>query len=876
MKKYFDTKEKKLAALCSFFIPVFIWLMVCILHGIYPFGKNSVMTGDITYQFIDYLAYFKSIIFTNNDLTYTFSKTLGGDMAGFSAYYLFSPFNFLLLFFPNRMLPLGLLIIIMIKCGFMSLLFFIMLSGIYGFKKRSVIFAVTYSLMGYAVVYFQLYAYFDDMMLLPLIVLGLHRLMEDPRKRVLYTVSLSLSIILNYYIGWMLCLFSALYFIYRMVSDPPRKAETGSDDVPGKWYMGAIRSRVISFALSSLFAGMISAFVLLPSLLSLRGEKDSFHLGLYRTMDITAFFSRFYTDSFRGNISTCLPNVYCGVLVCLLTFMYFFNRSIRLRERLASAGLLLFLILNLYINTLNVAWHGFNRPIGFPYRYSFLLTFVMLLFAYRGSLVPDSSKLFVRLAAAAGIYLVYSAFIYIKGSEVIGAREIIIDGLILLAIVSAMLLRQKGKLGLGAMILVLGVIQLGDLSENIRHAFYYFEFSPMEDYIKYIDRVGKAVSAIRAEDDGFYRLEKTFKRTHNDSMQFDYAGLTHYSSCEKKDVISYMKKLGFRDNGNWSFYDGGSTALVDSVFGVKYIISHYDYMGKKYKRFGKEKYPEEWGEDKYFTYRNQYVLPLMFASDTGVSEMDGTYTNPFEYQSRLADAVSGSENNMFTPAEIDEYNLINLTEETHGNIHRFKKIDPEKEACIEYRLTITAQTDGKLLEAYFDAPDYQNAEIMLGDDSKGEYFSEYSWSVLDLAKHDEGEVLSIKIVPGDDTFEMTDSWIYFEDMVQLKKWAAEINEQECRLEKITSSHLKGRALLDSEKQLVFSFPYEEDWEVLVDGKKAETRVAAGALLSVRAAAGEHEVELVYHQAGRIPGLLISLAGLTGAIVFNMHRRKQDS
>ena len=96
MKRFFDTKEKKAAALLSFFIPVLIWIGVCVLHGIYPFGKSSIMTGDITYQFIDYLSYFKSIFFTENDLTYTFSKTMGGDMAGFSAYYLFSPFNLIL------------------------------------------------------------------------------------------------------------------------------------------------------------------------------------------------------------------------------------------------------------------------------------------------------------------------------------------------------------------------------------------------------------------------------------------------------------------------------------------------------------------------------------------------------------------------------------------------------------------------------------------------------------------------------------------------------------------------------------------------------------------------------------------------------------
>ena len=634
-----------------------------------------------------------------------------------------------------------------------------------------------------------------------------------------------------------------------------------------------LRERIISFVSSSVLAGMMSAFVLLPSLLSLRGEKDSFHLGFYATMDLPDLFSRFYTDSFRGNISTCLPNIYCGVLICVLTALYLLNKNIRLRERLASLGLICFLILNLFINTLNVMWHGFNRPIGFPYRYSFLLTFFMLLLSYRGSLVQDREKLPKNLSICLVLYLAYSAFILIKGSEVVGLREIILDGILFLLIAAALFLWHKNRLKEGALLVILGLLQLTDLGENIRHGFYYFEFAPIEEYQTYIDRVGKAIDEINSKDPSFFRMEKTFKRTHNDSMQFNYAGLTHYSSTEKKDVISYMKKLGFRDNGNWSFYDGGSTALVDSVFGIKYIISHYDYMGKKYKRFGKTKYKEGKSE-KFFTYKNQYVLPLMFSSDRQIADMDDTRTNPFEFQNALADSIYGGRNNMFTPAQPDDVRLKNLTEKEENGLSIYRKIDPDKEAYIEYIITITAETDGKLLEGYFDSPDYQNERIMLNDDDKGEYFSEYHWSVLDFAKHDEGEKLSIRIIPGDDSFVMSNAWIYFEDMVRLKQWVSEVSADECSLEKITSSHLKGSADISGDRQLVFSFPYEKDWEVLIDGKRVETQKAAGLLLSTAVEKGKHEVELIYHQAGRIPGIMISLLGLLITAVTTALRRRK--
>ena len=835
----------------SFLMPVFIWMAVCAFHGIYPFGAKSVMTGDITYQFIDYLAYFKSVILSGNDLSYTFSKTIGGDMAGFSSYYLYSPFNLILIFFPNRLLPLALLAIIIIKCGCMSLFFEYMITAIYGFKKRSLVFSVTYSLMGYAVVYFQLYAYFDDMMLLPLIVLGIHRLIEDPKKRLSYIIPLTLALILNFYVGWMICLFSALYFLYRALA-----GKRGAD-------------RYVSFAVSSLISGLMSAFVVLPALLSLRGEKDSFHLGFYRTMDMADFFTRFYTDSFKGNISSCMPNVYCGVTVLVLAVFFFLNKEIEKRERLLSLAFVLFLTVNFYINTLNVIWHGLNRPIGFPYRYSFLLTFLLILLAYRQSLTMDKSGVVKKLGVMLLVYLGYSAFVLVRGSEVIGKREIILDGGVLLALLVVFALWSAGKLRAGIFVLAIMLIQLADIGENMRSAFYYFEFADMAEYQRYVDRVGEVIDEIRKEDDSFYRIEKTFKRTHNDSMQFDYAGMTHYSSCEKKDVISYMKKLGFRDNGNWSFYDSGSTSLVDSIFGIKYLISHYDYTGKKYRRFYDKRYEDE----KFFVYRNQYALPLMFVAKRDITSMDTGDDNTFEFQNKLADAVTGGENHLYTPVDIEECNLMNLTETVGDDgVHTFTKTDPGQEAYIEYVTTATNQTYDKLMMGYFDAPDYQKARIECNGDDKGEYFSEYHWSVVDFAKHDAGDKVSVRIVPEEDSIRLSAVYLYYEDSAGLKAWFDEVSMAECSLEKITSSHLKGNAWLPEDGQIVFSFPYEEDWEVFVDGRKVVTDKAAGLLLSTSVSAGVHSVELKYHQAGRPAGLLISVFGLAVLLCFTIPKR----
>jgi len=851
--------EIKISYILSFLIPVLIWIVVCILHGIYPFGNKSIMTGDITYQFIDYLSYFKTIILGSNDFSYTFSKTIGGDMAGFSAYYLFSPFNFLLLFFDNDMLPLGLLLIIIIKCGCMSLFFNIMLTKLYGYKRESLIFAISYSLMGYVVVYFQLYAYFDDMMLLPLIVCGIHSLLENPRKKLLYIVILTMSICLNYYIGYMLCIFSLLYFIYQLILQKKGKQE------------------ILAFCIASLYSGLMSMFVLIPSILSLRGEKNSFHLGFYLTMDITQFFSRFYTDSFKGNISTCMPNIYCGVLMVVLLVLYFLNKKIEKREKICSAVFLLFLILNFYINTLNVAWHGFNSPIGFPYRYSFMFTFLVLLLAYRSILNPDNDSIIKKAIAIIAVYIIYSAYILISGNEVIGIREVIINAALLIAVLGVICFSVLNKVKPIIILLLLFMIQIADLSENIYHSFYFFELADMGEYVRYVDRVGACIDEIKQSDDSLYRIEKYFKRSHNDSMQFNYAGMTHYSSCEKKEVISYMKKMGMRDNGNWSFYDSGSTVFVDSLFGIKYLLSQHDYTAKKFKRFSNVRYEDEYGKVKYFTFENKYALPLIIASDSDILSMDDTFNNTFDFQQRIADAIV-DENITFFHAANTEKSLHNLNmREENGNTI-YEKIDSNEDAYIQYSLVGTEETKTWMLWGYFDAPDYQNAIIEMNGDEKGDYFSEYNWNAVDLGKHDPGEDIIVKIKLTGDTLTTSGEYLYFEDIPTMRTWVDKVRENNCELQMITSSHLKGSASLKEDGCILFTFPYEKGWQVYIDGQKAETQSAAGLFLAAEASAGNHNIELKYIQEGRREGIIISVLALFVVIYLEavLPRRKKNA
>ena len=242
----------------SFIIPVLFMVMISVSLKFYPFGELSSLVADTQVQFVDYIAYLKSVFYGNNDLLYTFSKTMGGDMAGFAFYYLGNPFVYLLLLVPNEKLSMGILFMIILMMGLSSLFFNIFINNTYGLRWSSIIFSVAYAFMGYFVAYFNCIIYFNNVILLPIIILGLYELVTKERKNFKYVFFLALSIITNYYIGFMTCIFCGLFFIYLLV-------------IKYKFKRDLIKYLKVTciFIVSSIFAVLLSSVGLITVLISL-------------------------------------------------------------------------------------------------------------------------------------------------------------------------------------------------------------------------------------------------------------------------------------------------------------------------------------------------------------------------------------------------------------------------------------------------------------------------------------------------------------------------------------------------------------------------------------------------------------------------------
>ena len=76
-------------------------------------------------------------------------------------------------------------------------------------------------------------------------------------------------------------------------------------------------------------------------------------------------------------------NNYCGTIVVLLLFVFVLSSSVSLKDKLKYAAVVLMFMLAANFLPLNYVFHGFVVPHGTGNRFAIILTFVMLMIAYR-------------------------------------------------------------------------------------------------------------------------------------------------------------------------------------------------------------------------------------------------------------------------------------------------------------------------------------------------------------------------------------------------------------------------------------------------------------------------------------------------------------
>ncbi len=864
MRKWLLSHKQNIALVMSMVLPVLMMLFVFVLQGIYPFGKISILMGDMKCQFVDYLGYMKQIMNGNDDLFYSFSKTFGGDMSGFASYYLSSPFYLILLLFPNTELPAGIVLIILLGVGLAGLCFFLLLREVYEFRYSFLIFSTGYSFMGFLVSYMNCINYSFCIAIFPLVILGLYRTVKNERKSLLYVISLAVCIFANYYIGYMVVIFTAMFFLYYLIARMSSIRELKS------------KLKVIWIVLyTTVLAFLLPAFSLCATVYSLKGQKSSGILfSTHVNFPPLDFFGNVFNSAFHGNISDGLPLIYCGVLTTVFLLFFFINKNIPRKEKILAAIMFVIMFLSFWVDAINVIWHGFAHPIGFPYRNSFLFTFLICYFGYYGfsRFAADYKMYWGNIVIA--IFVLYSAYMFLTHNPNVGLRQIIVTLVVVfLVIICVSGVKMQREFLISAMV-ALFLIQFGELTYNCytsvdslfpeKYSKEEYASIDIDTYKDFIRETQAIVDHIEQEDDSFYRMDKMYRRFNNDPMMFGYNGLTHYSSCETDQVKSFMGKLGFCNKGNYALYSTGSTSFVNCLMGVKYVFSNIDGLDK-------DMIQTETIGDK-FIFTNPQALGLGFGMKDSVLDINMDEKDPFLLQNDIARAFTDTRYEIYRQVNVADICLYNVT--VDGN--KYTKIDPDEEAYIEYDLEVDSRD---FIYMYLDAPAIQSTRLTVNEMEKLTYFTPHDWGIRECGYFNEGTKVPVRVYLEQNEIEITQYYFYYENRDVLEKWYADASATLCTTDKVTSSHLEMEADVDSDASwFVMTIPYEKDWIVTIDGKHITPVKVMDTLMAFPVTPGVHSISLRYIPIGLIVGTPISFVALitTFCVFFFTKKTKNTS
>ena len=162
LMRWQELKEKHpkgVLYLISALLPMTIMLVVWFFMGSYPFGNKSLMAVDFGQQYISFFGLLKNAILSGDlsSLTYSFTKSIGGDMIGVLGYYLMSPFNIIYIILPFKYYGLAVFLTIWLRYGAIGLSFAHLVVKRYKGAESKLwmvpLFATAYALSGMLVSY---------------------------------------------------------------------------------------------------------------------------------------------------------------------------------------------------------------------------------------------------------------------------------------------------------------------------------------------------------------------------------------------------------------------------------------------------------------------------------------------------------------------------------------------------------------------------------------------------------------------------------------------------------------------------------------------------------------------------------------------------
>lgn len=854
--------------LASFLMAGGLMLLIYILTSVYPFGKDTVLRMDLYHQYGPLFSELYDKMFAHESFTYSWKSGLGSCFLGNYFNYMSSPVGAIVVFFGHKHVPEAIAAMVLIKVALSAGTFSYYLKA--SQHSHSIItsaFGVMYAFCAYVLAYYWNIMWIDAVVLLPLILLGIERIIDNG-KPWLYIGSLALSMFSNYYMSFMLCMFAVVYFIYYYIMSYPRKAVVSKAFAQenGKKHK-LLNSRFfrsgVWFAVGSLIAAGIMAFALIPTydvLQTCSATSNPFPDEVKHYFNFFDFFANhlsFLTTTIRSSGDDVIPNVYCGILTVILAPLFFFTKSISRKEKLTTLGLLGFFYLSFNINSFNFIWHGLHFPNDLPYRFSFMYSFILLIIAFKT--FKRLNEFTSRQILGVGVGLVAFVFLIDKlGSKNFGEGAAYVTFLFVIVYVMMLAILKDKKYEVASVAVLMCVVVCSEViisdarsfPNNVERETYEGDYDTFVTLKEKLDE---------KEENNFYRMELTDLRTRMDPCWFGYNGVSTFSSMAYKSVSQLQNKFGMMSNGINSYTYNPQTPVYNMFHGLKYIVNNAtpSLLEKTYYKYVDK-------HDKYTAYENKYYLPISFCTDAALADWifdDSAITDktdPFEVQGTFFERATG----LKTPFEelgisyVNYNNVKPFTENLEGSVFAYNKNTVDTAGSAVFY--VKTQKPGHVY-VYFHVTGASSENVTFNTNVGTISKSASQDMVLDLGNYDAGETISVRI-PFEENSGTVRFYAYTLNHDIFKQGYSKLKQGEMKNIVVDGGNVSGKITAKTDCLLYTSIPYDKGWSVYIDGKqvKNDDIVSIGnAYLGVKVSKGSHEVEMKYRASGLKKGAMIS-------------------
>lgn len=850
--------------LAAFCLPVILMLLAFLVMGIYPAGENQIAVIDMYHQYVPFLGELQEKLQSGGSLFYTWNGAGGSNFWSLLAYYGASPLNLLLVLFPKKFLMEGVTLILLLKIGLAGSTMAVYLRAIVWEKdKRSadislVGFATLYALCSYVMAYYWCIMWMDAVALLPLCILGLHKIL-DGRSGVFYTVCLALVVFINYYMAIMVCIF--ILFYYPVLYFIKVQGESAG-------HFFKTTGRAVGY---SLLGVLMSAVMLLPTWLSMQStyyisadmpEKTELYNDL---LDILNQMLPNAELTYREG----LPNLYCGMFVVILLVFYWISRTIPLREKLLNGAFLVFLIFSLNINKLDFIWHGFHFPNQLPYRYTFMICFLLIAMAYQVFQRVDEIRvnhLWILLAAGGGYYLLAQKILteHIKDLDLF-----VYSGLAWLALyVAILLLYKKGRLPKNLLLILTVILLTCEMASNTCTSIDQVGTTQRSNYYANEADIAKLVKKTEGTDDRFGRTEMNDNYILNCPAMYHYKGISQFSSSLNANATALMEHIGVEGAPDKNRFNYNQTdPVTNAMLNIRYLIGkNLPIDDSDFKQIAKS------GNSR--LYESIYPLSIGYMTADTIRTWNYEQENPFMVLDDYVRAVTQNKyTSVFTeiePVDVSAAN-IELSSTGDGMWDSTLKNETKKSKTI---LTYQAQQAGKQY-LFIEADDADAITVSQEKkDDKIEIRNDCG-SIVNLGEMDSGTEFTVTIEYKEGKGGSVVSHVCTMDEAVWQDAYKMLSASMLDVTDYGDSCLKGTIDVQEDGVFVTSVPYEAGWKLKVDGHTREiNELIGGAWISTSLSAGEHQIELSFRPPGLIAGLLITLASIGLLIAAEWWRRRR--